>query len=358
MDNQSDIDGITGPRKRGRPRKNKIIDKPMKLVEQKKRMVKETDSREIILHIPLFGGSKIKKSSSSVSMEESENVEEGGGGGKDDSGGNAFVSETNDAAGDEAILTISDQDSEPSDQDTYHVEQLLNENKKLQRLIKQLKSENLVLKNAVSEAAVSASREISVVPMNISFIDCRSGKMVVCERTEVCCWWDTCKFESFPVFIPERYYGGNFYVFGCFCSFDCAAAYNLKLNDYKVADRYSLIKKLHFMIKGVNEEIPIAPPREILDKFGGYKTIEEYRGIARTLGKEYKLLLPPMINQLACIEEKTKESDGRKGMGVTNFGQQFGGKVGGGNNMLPVKKKSLYNSNNLDIIDTIGIKEK
>lgn len=370
MENQSEMENIIGPRKRGRPRKNKIIDKPMKLIE-KKRPLKENDTREIILHLPLYAAktrpSGINgKSTSSPEEDLADLTEENENDLKetkktniiDDSDKNAFASETNDALGDEAILTISDQDSEGSETETQHISEVLSENKKLQRLIKQLKSENLALKNAVAENAFSASREITIMPMNISFIDNKSGKTIISERTDICCWWDTCCFETLPVYIPERFYNNHFYVFGCFCSFDCAAAYNLKLNDYKVADRYSLIKKLHFLIMGTNIDIPIAPPREILDKFGGHKTIAEYRGVARMLNKEFKLLLPPMINQLACIEEKTKETDKNSHKNMAPNFQQFRGSNMAQNNMLPVKKKSLYNSNNLNIIDTIGIKEK
>ncbi|AYV80915.1 MAG: hypothetical protein Harvfovirus10_13 [Harvfovirus sp.] len=349
-------DGINEPRKRGRPRKNKIVEKPFKLVE-KKRPVKENDTREIILHIPLCKG---KSSASSAEDEFPDLTEENEEDLKEDSEKNAFASETNDTVGEDAILTISDQDSDPSDEAVQHVGELENENKKLHRLIKQLKSDNLALKNTLAESAFSASREVSIIPMNVSFIDTRSGKAKICDKTDICCWWDTCSFETLPVYIPERFYNGHFYVFGCFCSFDCAAAYNLKLNDYKVSDRYSLIKKLHFLIMGKNIDVPIAPPREVLDKFGGHMTIGEYRAVARMLNKEYKLLLPPMINQLACIEEKTKECDRNSHSSHKSIPQNFQQYRGSnmGNNMLPVKKKSLYSSNNLNIMDTIGIKEK
>ena len=34
-------------------------------------------------------------------------------------------------------------------------------------------------------------------------------------------------------------------VFGCFCSYNCAAAYNLNMNDYNIWNRYSLLKKMY-----------------------------------------------------------------------------------------------------------------
>ena len=53
------------------------------------------------------------------------------------------------------------------------------------------------------------------------------------------------------------------------------------MNDYKINDRYSLIKKiyeeLHSNDSGKLKELKLAPPKEILKKYGGSIDIEEYR---------------------------------------------------------------------------------
>lgn len=349
---------IDPPRKRGRPRKNKIIDKPQKLIERKK-ISKENENREIILHLPLF---KNKTSNSSPESEKNaftmgEESTDNNNNKNNDKDRDDKDKDNNDKDKenyiDEAILTISDQESQSADEDHLHIEELLNEIKKRNKIIKRLREENAALKNVVGENAFMSCREIRTIPMNIAFIDNKNGNTLICEKTNIVCWWDTYNFDTLPCFIPERYSNGKFYVFGCFCSFDCAIAYNLSLNDYKVSDRNSLIKKLYFTIIGENDDIPVAAPREILEKFGGNLGIEEYRKISRSINKEYKLILPPMINLIACIEEKTKDKNMIRST-IPEVKHSFIDEK----NIIPVKKKLLHDGGNLDIIDTIGIKEK
>lgn len=337
VDSENPDSLITAPRRRGRPRKNKATDRPSKPLDKKK-ISREQDDKTIVLHLPIFQNGPTRAKSAQAKSSDSDK--------------NTFASE-NDPANDEAILTISDQESPTSQKtDGVRVDELIIELRKKNKLIKQMKEEIMTLKNAVGENAFMASREIRTIPMNISFVDNRTGKPIICERTNVVCWHDTCQFDTLPCFIPERYYEDTFYVFGCFCSFDCAAAYNLKLGDYKVSDRYSLIKKLHFLIKGTNDEIPVAPPCETLDKFGGPLTLDEFRKVSRMINKEYKLLLPPMINRIACIEERSKDKN------ITRSSPDPRSHAVDERNMIPVKKKLLHDGGGLDIIDSIGIKER
>lgn len=330
-DREDKVDNeIILPRKRGRPRKNKIINKPYKeKIEKDYKIIKENENREIILHLPLFP--KMNPSP--------------------DSEKNAFTmdeSQTNIEVNDESILTISDQDSIKSDNINQqnidmHFGELITELKKKNKIIKQMKEEISILRQDRTENAFLSCHEIKTIPMNISFIDNKNGKQIICEKTNIVCWWCTYNFDTLPCFIPERYSDGVFYVFGCFCSFNCALAYNLNLNDYKVPDRYSLIKKLYLLIKGTNDEILVAPPREILEKFGGHVSINEYRRKLCNITKEYKLLLPPITNLLVSIEEKTKDKEKIKSIPDSKHTSE---------------KKIIHNIQRLNIIDTIGIKEK
>ena len=56
-------------------------------------------------------------------------------------------------------------------------------------------------------------------------------------KTDICCWW-CCHKCDVPLSLPEKLYDDTFHVFGCFCSFNCAAAYNVNLNDYKIWEDY------------------------------------------------------------------------------------------------------------------------
>ena len=47
------------------------------------------------------------------------------------------------------------------------------------------------------------------------------------EATNIKCWWCTLSFDDVPCFIPKKMRNGKYHVFGCFCSFNSAMAYNL-----------------------------------------------------------------------------------------------------------------------------------
>ena len=79
------------------------------------------------------------------------------------------------------------------------------------------------------------------------------------------------------------------------------------MNDYKVHDRYSLLKRLYYHIFGNDTDISIVPSREVLEKYGGPMTITEYRKNFTTLSKEYKLVMPSMVPIVPYIEEKSKD---------------------------------------------------
>src|SRR5690349_6873648 len=44
-------------------------------------------------------------------------------------------------------------------------------------------------------------------------------------KTKMHCWWCDHQFNNYPCFIPTKYYKKTYYVYGCFCSFNCAMAY-------------------------------------------------------------------------------------------------------------------------------------
>ena len=118
----------------------------------------------------------------------------------------------------------------------------------------------------------------SVSKMNTNFILHVNGKQTIKNNTNLRCWWCTYQFKTSPCFIPIKYYNNKFHVFGCFCSYNCAAAYSLNLNDYKAAERHSLLKKLYSKVSGEPcENIKISPPKETLKDYGGTLTINQFR---------------------------------------------------------------------------------
>ena len=122
--------------------------------------------------------------------------------------------------------------------------------------------------------------------------------------TNINCWWCCHEFDNIPLGIPTQYIKNTFYLYGCFCSFNCCLSYNLDMNDYKLWDRQSLIYYLKNIIDPENEIIiRPAPPRQILDKFGGSLNIEQFRKSFYILDKNYNYILPHMVSVITYIEE-------------------------------------------------------
>ena len=148
---------------------------------------------------------------------------------------------------------------------------------------------------------------VPIYRMNVNFINTKDNTQVIVDKTNIVCWWCTLNFDTIPCFLPEKIIDDTYYVFGNFCSVNCAAAYNVDMNDFKVWERYGLLKRMYQEIKGVME-INIAPRRECLNKFGGPITEEEYRENLISNHKEYRFVHPPMKSIIPFIEELYTDS--------------------------------------------------
>lgn len=125
------------------------------------------------------------------------------------------------------------------------------------------------------------------------------GSKVICEKTDIACWWCSYNFDTVPCVLPEKLYEDKYHVFGCFCTLNCAAAYNINMNDYKVWDRYSLLKKLY----GIEKDVPLAPARECFKKFGGSLLHEQHLINCIKCTNEYRFVMPPLISIIPYIEQ-------------------------------------------------------
>lgn len=125
-------------------------------------------------------------------------------------------------------------------------------------------------------------------------------------KTSVRCWWDTFPFDTMPCAIPEYYKNNIFYVTGCFCSFNCAAAY---IKDRLHSDTDSLYSKLQLLqllykkLYETDNKIELAPPWQILRAYGGYLNIEDFRSRNNTNDYTYNIIKPPMVSIITKIEE-------------------------------------------------------
>jgi hypothetical protein len=135
--------------------------------------------------------------------------------------------------------------------------------------------------------------------------------------SEHACFYCTEQFQTMPIGIPIRYIRGKYYCRDNFCSFNCAAAYIFSGFDtryhFKKWEYYSL---LCLLAKEINEKINIengndnnkiiyvklAENRNLLKKFGGPITIEEFRNQFYFLDKKYSMLYPPV----SCMYPQTE----------------------------------------------------
>lgn len=110
--------------------------------------------------------------------------------------------------------------------------------------------------------------------------------------TGVHCYWCCHAFSWSPVSLPfdmshvDEATVSTCKVNGCFCSFQCAAAYNFDTNGDvdDMWNKYAMLNRLHWQYvtnRGGTGDIPRvipAPPRYTLQMFGGTLSIDEFRG--------------------------------------------------------------------------------
>lgn len=122
-------------------------------------------------------------------------------------------------------------------------------------------------------------------------------------NTSISCYWCVHRFDNSPVGIPINFKSDTFEVFGCFCSLECAAAYNFSENNSQdeMWERYQLLNMMSRRMK-LGNVIKPAPPRLALKMFGGNMDIDSFRSV----GKGNKLIninFPPMTSITQQLEE-------------------------------------------------------
>ena len=124
--------------------------------------------------------------------------------------------------------------------------------------------------------------------------------------TSIYCWWCCHPFDTTPFVLPLRYMLEAYHVTGCFCSPECAAAYNFEAFADKedVFEHYSLLNTLYRRVYDKNQvPIKFAPPRQSLTIFGGPMPIEKFRGTCHNYHRDCNLVMPPMVSVIPQVEE-------------------------------------------------------
>ena len=117
------------------------------------------------------------------------------------------------------------------------------------------------------------------------------------KSTKIYCWYCRLEFQTTPVPIVQQYDAvkDKYDVYGICCSAQCSKAYirSLKTNDART--RLVWQEKMLREEFGwpTNKPIPSAPPWQAIDVYGGYMTIDEWRGTSPQLS--IKLKVPPFV---------------------------------------------------------------
>ena len=119
------------------------------------------------------------------------------------------------------------------------------------------------------------------------------------------CFWDTCEFDTPPIYIPMSASKG----YGCFCHPECAVAFLMNENiDTSIKfERYYLLNSIYGPIYNYNKSIkPAANPHYILNKFYGNLTINEYRKLFQCEQVVY-MVNKPLTNVLPELYEDNND---------------------------------------------------
>ena len=284
-------------KKRGRPKKTSHL---LSTIPKQKisSNIEEDIEDEIILHLPL-----LKSDIASLKLSKY-NIE-------------------NDDQFDNENTNSDDDKSEKSNSDNEYISNDIHL-KQFGLAYRKLKTDYDELKKFLTEITPMYFTEVKVYPIDLKLFDKQNNELIP-KKTNIHCWWCTYQFDTFPTYLPEKYFKDEFYVCGCFCSFNCAGAYNLSLNDNKIWERYSLLKQMYYMINKdkinsiIDIDINIAGPKELLEKYGGPMKIQEYRKNSKILGREYHKLIPPFIPISISYEETTNSKTHYKNFNINNL---------------------------------------
>lgn len=319
-------------RGRGRPRKNQIINYGETSKNKPKAKTPSSISEEpIILQLP-------------ISLKEFHTIKNNTIFEKDSNTTNETPEQTN-------IFTINDIDNDSNsgsslyESDNLFVYELKKKIKEQENTIKNLEKELTGYKDILDDSSNGLNNR-KVSRMNINFINSSNGQQIISEKTPIACWYCSHNFDSTPCFIPEKFYDDKYYVFGCFCTYNCAATYNLKMDDSGMWYRYSLLKKLYNTLYQNTAEIPLSPPREIFEKFGGPLKYDDYRKNSIKCHKEFRFIMPPMTSIVPLIEEHNSLDSSKVNISLADLNKK---KKVGRTNPLPGMKNTLF--------ETLGIKE-
>jgi hypothetical protein len=211
---------------------------------------------------------------------------------------NLDTSESNSSDDDSQHEVLNDVFDDYGEHDNRICKKCIVHEQKIKKLEAQLKKTDLIQ---------PTRKKYTITKNRINLIS-KKGDKVKLEKTNIKCWHDCHNFDSIPVFLVDNYNRNIYHVYGCFCSINCALAYNLySMRDGFQDKRKSLTLQLYFEIFNIDisEQINIkaAAPREVLNDYGGDYSIEKFRKSFAKNDKDYIISIPPIKPIPLLIEE-------------------------------------------------------
>ena len=159
-----------------------------------------------------------------------------------------------------------------------------------------------------------ATTETVVSEPQLDYYGCKSTLLVqfkdssevktIPALSSAACFWCCHTFTHQPVVLPVRDTGEHLIVMGNFCCPECASAYLFDMRQ----DAHTRWEQLALLYRVYGEAcqnlIHPAPPRSILQLFGGSLSIQEYRAMIRSHQVRVDIHLPPMVSILATMDTK------------------------------------------------------
>ena len=241
-----------------------------------------------------------------MSDEESDDLDDSGDSGED----NRFTVNDTETKND-IVDSISDFDTNSNEsKDVFNMN---NKQLTVKMLIEEVKKRDLIIGKLKNKGGSILNTYTSSKPTNINYhcvqmVNSDNMKSFVPNSTQCECWWCDNTFDDLPAYIVNYYRNNIYYVFGNFCSFNCALKYNIKmLKDFKCNTRHALTNSLRIKVTGVITPIKFAGDRELLISKGGKITIEKFRDGFSVISSNLKINIPPLIPLVHVIEEWTRD---------------------------------------------------
>lgn len=133
------------------------------------------------------------------------------------------------------------------------------------------------------------------------------------DKTNIHCWWDCKPFDGHPIGVPHCKKNGTYYIYGNFCSPECAAAhlFSENISNSEKFKRYEMLHEYYNKINNninTSQRIELAPNKMVLKEFGGVLSIEDYRNLIKNYNRKITTIDPPIVSVIPTMEVENRNS--------------------------------------------------